>query len=156
MKDFGRMIENSIFDLKLIRTVALFLRLLPTLLLFFALTSGKLAVGQQVLLNSFNLTNSGSDILLQWELQDEANVTEYRIFRKFQDEPTFTFVGAVPSNGGRSYQYLDDDIFKTTSRVIQYELQVVKDNQIFRFTTSLSHNPTSIQRTWGSIKSMFK
>jgi hypothetical protein len=114
------------------------------------------AQAQQVLLNFFNLNPNGADILLEWEVQDETDIAEYRLFRKFQEDPTFTFVGSLTPNGSKRYQYLDDDIFKSTSRVLVYELQVVKDNQVYRFTVNLSHNPSSIQRTWGSIKSMFK
>ena len=54
------------------------------------------------------------------------------------------------------YTFLDDAIFKTESRVIYYELHVVTDNRVHKFSRSLSHNPTSVQRTWGSIKSMFR
>ena len=110
----------------------------------------------QVLLNHFETTSEGADVLLSWEVQDESTVKEFRLFRRVNDEQTAAHVATIPLNGTRNYTHLDDDIFKTESRVIHYELQVVTQTQILRFTRSLSHNPTSIQRTWGSIKSMFR
>ncbi|MEZ4824706.1 MAG: hypothetical protein R3C61_00215 [Bacteroidia bacterium] len=112
--------------------------------------------GQNVLLNYFNLSSDGADILLEWELPDEANVVEYRLFRRVNEDTNQDHVVTIPSDGSGKYQYLDDGIFKTTSRVIHYDLQIVTSAKSFTFTSSVSHNPTSIQRTWGSIKSMFK
>ncbi|MDX1906368.1 MAG: hypothetical protein SF053_04980 [Bacteroidia bacterium] len=112
--------------------------------------------GQAMLINTFDLVADGSDILLQWELPAEPGIVEFRIFRKYNDELTLTHVATIPANGTLRYSYLDDGIFKTTSRVLHYELQVVTQTQVFTFVRSLSHNPTSIQRTWGSIKSMFR
>ena len=111
---------------------------------------------QVFLMNYFNINTDGSDILLEWEIQSENNVSEYRLFRKMNDEPDYTFVGTVTANGNLKYQFLDDGIFKTDSRTIHYELQVVVGNKTQSFHVSVSHNPTSIQRTWGSIKSMFR
>lgn len=118
---------------------------------------GQLSYGQTVLLNYFNLSPDGSDVVLEWEIQDESQIQEYRIFRKLNDEPIQAHVGTLLPTGSGSYQFLDDNIFKTESRVIHYELHVVLANgQSQVFQASLSHNPTSIQRTWGSIKSMFR
>lgn len=111
---------------------------------------------QNVLLNYFNLTSDGADILLEWELPEEMNVVEYRIFRRMNNDPNQDHIVTIQSDGSGRYQYLDDGIFKTVSRVIHYDLQIVASGKTYTFTSSLSHNPTSIQRTWGSIKSMFK
>ncbi|MEO0471061.1 MAG: hypothetical protein AAF206_15645 [Bacteroidota bacterium] len=125
-----------------------------TILLFCGLSQTLSA--QSVLMNNFEISSDGADILLNWELQAEDGITEFRLFRKFNDDPNFVFVSTINVNGTRKYTYLDDNIFKSVSRVIHYELQVVVGNKVEKFQTSISHNPTSIQRTWGSIKSMFR
>jgi hypothetical protein len=114
------------------------------------------AQGQSVLLNTFNLLPDGADILLEWELQSESGITEFQIFRRFQDEALPVHLYTLAPDGRMRYQYLDDNIFKTESRVVHYELHVVTPGKVHKFSRSLSHNPTSIQRTWGSIKSMFR
>ena len=115
------------------------------------------ALGQsQILINQFTISSEGADVLLTWELQDENEVKEYRIFRRINQEPTSAHVITIPANGNGSYTFLDDAIFKTESRVIHYDLHVVTRAKVHRFTRSLGHNPTSVQRTWGSIKAMFR
>ncbi|MEL6253685.1 MAG: hypothetical protein AAFR87_16875 [Bacteroidota bacterium] len=111
---------------------------------------------QTVLLNYFNLKVDGAQILLEWELQSEIGVKEFRVFRRFNDEPSLAHLVTMPVKGLMKYNYLDDDMFKTEGRVVHYELHIVTDKKTFKYFASQSHNPTSIQRTWGSIKSMFR
>ena len=127
------------------------------IMLFVLFLSGvSFAQGQTVLLNYFTLQADGANVLLEWEMQEEEGIKEYRLFRKFNDEPSLAHVSTLDSKGLFKYKYLDDDIFKNHGRVIHYELHVVTPTKTHRFYASLSHNPTSIQRTWGSIKSMFR
>jgi hypothetical protein len=77
------------------------------------------------------------------------------LFRKV-NEGSFQPVTTLHANGSGRYTFMDDDIFKNESQVLTYELQVMKNGRYHKFYTTLSHNPTAIQRTWGSIKSMFK
>ncbi|MEM6805134.1 MAG: hypothetical protein AAF696_27305 [Bacteroidota bacterium] len=111
---------------------------------------------QTVLLNYFNLKVDGAQILLEWEIQSEIGIKEFRVFRRFNDEPSLAHLITMPVKGLMKYNYLDDDMFKTQGRVVHYELHIVTDKKTFKYFASQSHNPTSIQRTWGSIKSMFR
>jgi hypothetical protein len=114
------------------------------------------AQAQGVLLNYFTVSSNGSDVVLEWEVQDEAAVQEFRLFRRINSEPTGAHVVTIKPNGLLSYQHLDDGIFKDNGQVITYELQIVTTVRTDSYQASLSHNPTSIQRTWGSIKAMFR
>lgn len=129
--------------------------LIIALVLGFALAP-RLLSAQGFALDNFEVTPNGADVLIEWSTQDDSNISEYRIFRKFNDETSFEFVETVQADGSGIYQYLDDNIFKNEARVIHYELHATKGTRIYKFNTSLAHNPTSIQRTWGSIKSMFR
>jgi len=131
---------------------------LLTYLLFGAVLIGfsSQAQAQTILLNYFNLKVDGAQILLEWELQSEITVKEFRIFRRFNDEPSLAHLVTMPIKGIMKYNYLDDDMFKTQGRVVHYELHIVTDKKVHKYFASQSHNPTSIQRTWGSIKSMFR
>ncbi len=131
-------------------------KFLPLALFFTLFYSAVAGWGQNVLLNTFTLQADGADIMVSWEIEDEKNIAEYRIFRRFEDENTLTHVATLPSSGQSYYTYLDNDIFKQQPRVLFYELQVIVNGQVHSFTKSLNHSPTSIQRTWGSIKSMFR
>ena len=155
-KSFWACLTKSYFCLNtLTKTMRIHLLLhILTFLLFLPLGSQMQA--QTLLINDFRLVVDGADILLEWEMQSESGITEFRIFRRFNQDPTQSHIATVQPNGSVKYSYLDDGIFKTEGRVIHYELHIVADGQTHKFTRSLSHNPTSIQRTWGSIKSMFR
>lgn len=121
--------------------------------LLFCVTSTQ---AQTLTINTFEIEADGSDILVTWDLQDESKVVEYRLFRRFNEANTSTHVTTLKPDGTGDYTYLDDDIFKQNARVLHYELQIIVQGQTHTYTRSLIHNPTSIQRTWGSIKSMFR
>lgn len=129
-----------------------FLRLLP---LFFLLSITYSTHAQGVTLDQFIVKSEAANVVVNWQITDESGIAEFKLFRKI-DEGAFKLVATVPSNGMGNYAFVDDDIFKNDSQVLTYELQVMKNNRLHKFYTTLSHNPTAIQRTWGSIKSMFK
>lgn len=126
------------------------------LLAGFVFLSSNEVFSQQFLLNYFTVNSEGADIKLEWEAQSEKGVLEYQVYRKFNNEPVLKHLATISPDQSNKYEFLDDDIFKDNSKVINYELHVITEDQVFKFYTSLSHNPTSIQRTWGSIKSMFR
>lgn len=135
----------------------MYLRALTATLFALWLWPQALSAQTQVLLNEFTLSSEGADVLLAWDLPQEGNVREFRLFRRINEDPTSAHLTTVQPSGAMRYTYLDDDIFKTEGRTLHYELQVVTtDGRVHRFTRSLSHNPTSVQRTWGSIKAMFR
>lgn len=107
-------------------------------------------------LNYFIVTSEGADIFLEWELTNEDSLKNFQIFRKFDDESTYSLVDLIEPDGSKTYQFLDDDIFKNASRTISYELRILVSEETFVEERSILHSPTSIQRTWGSIKSMFR
>ena len=111
---------------------------------------------QTLTLSYFNASPDGSDILVSWEVPDEGGVTTFKIFRKIDGESSWKFLDHVAPTGSNSYNYLDYTLFKDDARNVTYKLQVYKSGVVYTYYTSIVHNPTSVQRTWGSIKAMFR
>ena len=132
------------------------IKYLYTLLFLFFVFLSFSGRGQSVIVSDFNLTSDGADVLLEWELPDETGILEYRLYRRLNQNPNQDHIVTIKVDGSGSYQYLDDGIFKRDSTVIHYDLEIIQEKKTDVFTNSISHNPTSIQRTWGSIKAMFK
>jgi hypothetical protein len=129
-----------------------FLHVILLIVLFFTTLNTQ---AQGVTLEQFIVKSEAASVMVTWQITDESNIREYKLYRKI-DEGAFKMVATIPASGLRNYVYEDDDIFKDDSQILTYELQVMKNNRLHKFYTTLSHNPTAIQRTWGSIKSMFK
>jgi hypothetical protein len=131
-------------------------RHLHTLLAILLLFSGSYLFGQQVSLKNFDVRSSGASVHLTWGLLGETGVSEYRLYKKLSHESDYSYLATLPATGSTDYSFVDEDIFKESTLVINYELRVVKNGSVYRFYATLSHNTTSAQQTWGSIKAMFQ
>lgn len=114
------------------------------------------AAAQGVVLNNFSVNSVASDVKIAWNIQSETGVSEFRLYRKMSTETDYKYVGTIPANGSLSYTYTDDNVFKTEATTITYELRVIKNGTMYNFYSTFTHQTSSVQRTWGSIKSMFR
>jgi hypothetical protein len=107
---------------------------------------------------SFITAYQGADIRLDWRVPEESEVIGYDIFRKKADETTFTKINSVAVNNSGTYTFLDDNLYKTSdgAQSIAYRLTIKTNQSSYNLYSSIQHSPTAVQRSWGSIKSMFK
>lgn len=111
---------------------------------------------QNLTLNYFHASPDGSDVVVAWEVPSEAGITDFRVWRKVNDESQYAFLDHVAPTGALQYQFQDYTVFKDEAKTISYKLQVFQNGAVFTYYTDITHNPTSVQRTWGSIKAMFR
>lgn len=130
-----------------------------TIMLFCALAlvlfSGTIKA-QNLTLNYFHASPDGADVIVSWEVPSENGITNFKLWRKVNDETQYLYLGEVRPNGALSYSYQDYTVFKDEAKTISYKLQVFQNGAVFTYYTDITHNPTSVQRTWGSIKAMFR
>lgn len=112
--------------------------------------------GQNLTLNYFHASPDGADVVVAWEVPSEAGITDFRVWRKVNDETQYVYLDHVVPNGSMNYNYQDYTVFKDEAKTISYKLQVCQNGAVFTYYTDITHNPTSVQRTWGSIKAMFR
>ena len=99
----------------------------------------------------------GSDVLVSFEVPSESGITNFKIWRKVGQRDKLHFPSTTfPRPAHSQYQYLDYTIFKDEAKNITYKLQVYQNGAVYTYYTNILHNPTSVQRTWGSIKAMFR
>jgi hypothetical protein len=130
-----------------------------TVLLFMAVAlvlSATTLKAQTLTLNYFHASPDGSDVMVAWEVPSEAGITDFRIWRKVNDETSYAYLDHILPTGALQYQFQDFTIFKDEAKTISYKLQVCQNGAVFTYYTDITHNPTSVQRTWGSIKAMFR
>jgi len=128
--------------------------MLGFILLF--LLQGK-AYSQEYLIQKFYATSLGTDVILNWEVKPGSGISEFIIQRKMNGEPGFQTVTSLNFISNKwVYDYMDQTIFKSSPNTIQYRLTILKQGVPYYYDTFITLNPTSAQRTWGSIKSMFR
>jgi hypothetical protein len=125
---------------------------------FLLLLVGASVVLGNALLAVFQAHSNGNDIIIEWQTTQENNLKEFVVQRKTTTSD-FIDVGAVKAKGSNSYYtYKDESAYKSTGTLYIYRLKIVdKDNTVsYSAEVSVSHNVSSVKRTWGSIKALFR
>jgi uncharacterized membrane protein len=138
------------------RTLAFFSALLLVVSTAFAVES---------LLQSFTARSTGSSVTIEWRTSGDAAVGSFEVERAGTDN-VFRFVSALPSRGaGQTHSYVDEDVFakgdgmnEIQNTSLQYRLKLVRPDKSFTYSNSVSvtHSVSSVKRTWGMIKEMFR
>lgn len=114
------------------------------------------SMAQAPVLEYLTAESDGADVLLKWGIPNETGITQFKVYRKMPGTSSFEFLADLNPSGVTHYVFRDDKFYKEAPLNIEYRLTVVRGTSTYHFYTTMLHNPTSVQRTWGSIKSMFR
>jgi predicted membrane protein len=108
----------------------------------------------------FTASSVGDKIVLQWITTNEDNLEKFGVERKGVNDQDFATINYVSARGYAStYVYEDKNIYKTTGDIYVYRLAFYDKNNPnphHSDLASVSHDLSSVKRTWGSIKAMFR
>ncbi len=117
-------------------------------------------------LTLFTAAHNGTAVRVEWEVDTETDVTGFELARKAANESTYTVMTNVTANGQRRYQYLDANVYRTAGGPgtaapsaggpFTYRLTVLGPGPDQSYLTVLAGTPSAVQRSWGTIKSMFR
>ena len=112
----------------------------------------------QLQMQSFIATYQGADIRLEWKVTDENGVSNFEISRKKDGDGNYNRLTEVPPTSQGTYFWVDDNLYKDGDAMenISYRLTAQTASGPKYFYTNIQHSPTAVQRSWGSIKSMFR
>jgi len=124
----------------------------------FAIALFALTTAFQVQVSSFQAVYQGADIRLEWKVSEESEVTVYEISRKKESDANYSKLTDVSQASLGSYVWVDDNLYKDGEGLenISYRLAAITASGPKFFYTNIQHSPTAVQRSWGSIKSMFR
>jgi hypothetical protein len=127
-------------------------RLFISLLLLTSVISFAGADIQQFYGNSRN-----GNIVIVWRANTESNVKQYVIERK-SINGSYMDVGSVDIRNDHNYEYIDQSAFKSSDMLYVYRLRIVDNDGSVSHTwdITVAHNVSSVKRTWGSIKALFR
>ncbi len=103
--------------------------------------------------------SDGSNVTIQWGTNDETSIKEFEVLRRDGNVGEFISIAVVSKKGSNSfYEYIDKSAFKTTGTIYQYQIKVVLISGGYEASNiiTVSHNVSSVKRTWGSLKAMFR
>lgn len=127
--------------------------ILPLLIITFATSLIANAVIERMSANS-----QQNKIILQWVTSSEENINTFVIERSTEIDKHFKSIGELKARGpGFEYRFEDDKLGITNS-IFYYRLKIVNNDNTIQYTDVVRAIPniSSISRTWGSIKALFR
>lgn len=109
-------------------------------------------------LEFFRGKSENEKVILEWKSRDEINLKEYIIERKALNSDFIAIGSVTPKGNNTYYTFIDETAFKITSSIYTYRLKIVDYNNRVSYSNEISiyHSVSSVKRTWGSIKAMFR
>ena len=94
---------------------------------------------------------------ISWKTGQEENVSKFHIERSTNNKE-FIKVGEVEAKGNNSEYEFEDESISRMKNIYYYRLKVVNNDGTFQYSESLPVIPniSSIKKTWGSIKALFR
>jgi hypothetical protein len=128
--------------------------------LFLLLMAIPLLAGQ-IRDGSLSANSNGTNITIRWMSDDESGVARFEVERRSGVNGQFISLAPVDVRGNNSqYEYVDDSAFRVfTEGIYQYQVKVVFANgsaPVVYGPITVRHDVSSVRRTWGSIKAMFR
>lgn len=101
----------------------------------------------------------GNNIIIAWQAISETNLKQYIIQRK-SSTGDYVDVGWINPRTDMDYEFTDREVFKTTGSWYKYRLKIVDNDgsepTYLEQSGIISPNVSSVKRTWGSIKALFR
>ncbi len=124
-------------------------------ILLVIIAAGLIFAGVDLL--KFTARSSGGNIILDWQTISETNLRQFVVERKTVNG-SFMEVGTVHPREDKNYEYVDQTAFKTYDQLYVYRLRIVDNDGSVSYSGEIAvpHNVSSVKRTWGSIKALFR
>ena len=110
-------------------------------------------------LDFFSAHSDGNNITVEWKTRVESSLNLFEVQRKAGTNGEYTTLEQIQPKGSYSYySFTDRSAYKTTDNVYTYRLKIVDEQSLPSYSNEVvvSHNVSSVKRTWGSIKAMFR
>jgi hypothetical protein len=106
----------------------------------------------------FKAKGVGDRVVLEWRSISEEGLKSYSIERKRENQTEFEELKVIdPKGNGSIYQFDDLGLYKTSSEKVNYRLKITGEGSSYYYMdATASYTSTTVRRTWGSIKAMFK
>jgi len=110
--------------------------------------------------------SDGKSITVEWKTITEQDISTFIVERAGSDQ-VFESIDTKQAKGfPTTYTYLDESAFKTgeegeklqSKNIYYYRITIIKkdNSKIYSSVANVIHNTSSIRRTWGMLKEMFR
>jgi len=127
-----------------------------TICLLFLLLIAQPLVAQT--LESFTAKAESNSVRLEWKTINEFGVSGFSVLRSIDGKRFYKICDVDPVSAGHTYQYVDNDLFKDNNRTFYYRIEINMSGgrKVYSRTEEVTMSFSGVERTWGSIKAMFR
>ena len=111
----------------------------------------------------FDAESNDDSIIVTWETANEEGVNKFNLLRSYSVDGQFSVVHEQKAKGyGFVYKFTDNSVYKNSSvnasfYVYKLEIVLTDGTKAEVAPISVHHDQvSSIKRTWGSIKALFR
>jgi hypothetical protein len=129
---------------------------IKSLILFLIISAGIVLPGAYLL--KFTVSSSNGNIILDWQCSSETNLRDYVIQRKTVSG-NYSDIATVQPRSDMNYEYTDQTAYKNEDQVYIYRIEIVDNDGSLSYSKEMPviHSGiSSVKRTWGSIKALFR
>lgn len=139
------------------------------LLLFILLASVLAVFASNSFIQNFSAESNGDSVTIRWTSTNEDGIKRYEVERNTASQPSFRRITTLIAKGTpSSYSYIDNEAFMKedvnsneelmSQKTYNYRLKITLNDNSFTYSdiALVQHKPSSIRRTWGMIKEMFR
>ncbi|MCC6397816.1 MAG: hypothetical protein IT282_12425 [Bacteroidetes bacterium] len=101
--------------------------------------------------------SNGTNIVVRWMSESELDVRGFQVERRAGVDGPFILLTTpfIPAKGdGTTYEFVDNAAYRINDNLYQYRVTAVGNGSTYYVT--VNHRVSSVRRTWGSIKAMFR
>lgn len=100
----------------------------------------------------------GENVHITWQTLTENNVKHFVIKRRTKDSSFMSIATLIPESD-KYYEYIDETAYKTAGTIYVYSVAIVDNDGFISYSNEapvLHDNISSVKKTWGSIKALFR
>lgn len=125
------------------------------------LAAASIALAGGIKDGSLSAYSNGTNIVVRWSSESEIDVVGYRVERRAGPEGSafilLTSPQIAPRGDGAFYEFLDNAAYRVMDNIYVYRITaVIPGNRSASYYVTVNHRVSSVRRTWGSIKAMFR
>jgi hypothetical protein len=129
---------------------------IKNLILFLIISAGIILPGAFLL--KFEVRSLNGNVILDWQCSSETNLKDYIIQRRTVNG-NYSDIATVQLRSDMNYEYTDQTAYKNDDQVYIYRIEIVDNDGSISYSkemTVIHSNISSVKRTWGSIKALFR
>lgn len=120
------------------------------------------------IIQNFSAESNGDSVTVRWTSVSEENVRKFDLERSTSTSSFKSIYVQTAKGNPNSYSYIDNEAFMKqdlpesddlmSQKTYNYRLKIVFSDYTFTYSdvALIQHKPSSIRRTWGMIKEMFR